>query len=147
MLTNESVVTPFPDIAQGASLVQTVVFVGIFGISSLVGTVGNAAVILAFYLYKKVRTTDNVFILKTSFWDLVTSAVIIPLTISSMVTGLPNCGQSCCAFKGFLSLFSMTQSSLSCAITAFNRYVHVVLSLATYIRWFGPVKAGWSGHE
>eukprot|EP00058_Branchiostoma_floridae_P002122 XP_002587610.1 hypothetical protein BRAFLDRAFT_96450 [Branchiostoma floridae] len=141
MLTNESVVTPAPDIAHEASTVQTVVFVGIFGISSMVGTVGNAAVILAFCLYKKVRTTDNTFILNTSIWDLVTSAVIIPLFLSSTMTGLPNCGQACCAFIGFLSLFSMTQSLLSCALIAFNRYVHVVLSLATYKRLFGPVKA------
>ncbi|XP_078603904.1 melatonin-related receptor-like [Branchiostoma floridae x Branchiostoma japonicum] len=141
MLVNESVVTPAPDIAHEGSLVQAVVFVGIFGISGLVGTVGNAAVILAFCLYKKVRTTDNVFILNTSIWDLVSSAVNIPLMISSTMAGLPNCGQACCAFIGFLSLFSVTQSLLSCALVAFNRYVHVVLPIATYKRLFGPVKA------
>ncbi|XP_078606233.1 melatonin receptor type 1C-like [Branchiostoma floridae x Branchiostoma japonicum] len=115
--------------------------VALLGISSMVGTIGNAAVILAFCMYKKIRTTDNAFILNTSIWDLVTSAVIIPLIISSTLTGLPNCGQACCAFIGFLNLFSLLQSLLSCALIAFNRYVHVVLSLATYKRLFGPVKA------
>ncbi|XP_078604938.1 melatonin receptor type 1B-B-like [Branchiostoma floridae x Branchiostoma japonicum] len=115
--------------------------VGLLGISSMVGTIGNAAVILAFCLFKKVRSTNNAFILNTSFWDLVTSAGIIPLIVSSTMTGLPNCGEACCAFIGFLNLFSLLQSMLSCALIAFNRYVHVVLSLATYKRLFGPVKA------
>eukprot|EP00058_Branchiostoma_floridae_P004120 XP_002589608.1 hypothetical protein BRAFLDRAFT_81576 [Branchiostoma floridae] len=137
---NSSLLTPPPEIDEVAPW-EDLLFLVLLVISALVGTVGNAAVILAFCLYKKVRTTANTFILNTSFWDLVTSAVIIPLTISSMVTGLPNCGEACCAFIGFLNLKSVVQSMLSCALIAFNRYVHIVLSLATYKRFFGPVKA------
>ncbi|XP_078685491.1 melatonin-related receptor-like [Branchiostoma floridae x Branchiostoma belcheri] len=116
-------------------------FLGLLGISSLLGTVGNVAVILAFLLYSKVRTTANTFILNLSIWDLVSSAAIIPLFILSMATGQPNCGEACCAFIGFLSMFSITQSLLSCALIAFNRHVHVVLSVATYKRLFSPMKA------
>ncbi|CAH1272418.1 GPR50 [Branchiostoma lanceolatum] len=140
VLSNKSIVTPSPDIDSGV-LWRAVLYVTIFGMSGIVGTVGNAAVILAFCLYKKVRTTANTFILNTSVWDLVSSAVIIPLAMTSTMTGQPNCGEACCAFIGFLSLFSVTQSLLSCALIAFNRYVHVVLSVATYKRLFGPVKA------
>ncbi|XP_078687124.1 G-protein coupled receptor moody-like [Branchiostoma floridae x Branchiostoma belcheri] len=110
-------------------------------LSGLVGTVGNTAVVLAFCLYKKVRSAANTFILNTSVWDLVSSAAIIPLSLWSTLSGQPNCGKACCAFIGFLSMFSITQSLLSCALIAFNRYVHVVLSLATYKRLFNPVKA------
>ncbi|XP_019630488.1 PREDICTED: adenosine receptor A1-like [Branchiostoma belcheri] len=92
-------------------------FLGLLGISSLLGTVGNVAVILAFLLYHKVRTTANTFILNLSIWDLVSSAAIIPLSILSMATGQPNCGEACCAFIGFLSMFT------------------------TYKRLFSPVKA------
>ncbi|XP_078586040.1 melatonin receptor type 1B-B-like [Branchiostoma floridae x Branchiostoma japonicum] len=137
--TKTANVTLPPDIDEEAPW-EDLLFIGLLAISALVGTVGNAAVILAFCIYKKVRTTANTFILNISFWDLVTSAVIIPLMISSMVTGLPNCGQACCAFIGFLSLFSITQSLMSSALISFNRYVHVVLSVATYRRLFGPVK-------
>ncbi|CAH1272420.1 GPR50 [Branchiostoma lanceolatum] len=132
--------TPPPDTEEEA-LWEDMLFIGLLAISALVGTVGNAAVILAFCLYKKVRTTANTFILSTSFWDLVTSAVVIPLMITSVVTGEPNCGEACCAFVGFLSLKSVVQSMLSCTLIAFNRYVHVVLSVATYKRLFGPIKA------
>ncbi|XP_078604937.1 adenosine receptor A1-like [Branchiostoma floridae x Branchiostoma japonicum] len=140
MSGNESVVTPPPDIDYKASW-EDLLFLALLVISALVGTVGNAAVILAFCLYKKVRTTGNTFILNTSIWDLVSSAVATPLMISSITTGLPNCGQPCCAFIGFLNLFSITQSMLTCILIAFNRYVHVVLPLATYKRLFGPIKA------
>ncbi|XP_035684260.1 rhodopsin, GQ-coupled-like [Branchiostoma floridae] len=108
---NSSLPTPPPDIDEVAPW-EDLLFIGLLAISALVGTVGNAAVILAFCLYEKVRTTANTFIMNTSFWDLVTSAVIIPLTMSSMVTGLPNCGEACCAFIGFLNLKSLPKSNL-----------------------------------
>ncbi|XP_019632523.1 PREDICTED: melatonin-related receptor-like [Branchiostoma belcheri] len=139
-LTNASVVTPPSDIGYVASW-EDVLFLGMLAMSGLVGTVGNTAVVLAFCLYKKVRSAANTFILNTSVWDLVSSAAIIPLFLWSMISGQPNCGEACCAFIGFLSMFSITQSLLSCALIAFNRYVHVVLSLATYKRLFSPVKA------
>ncbi|CAH1272419.1 S1PR1 [Branchiostoma lanceolatum] len=126
---NESVVTPPPDIDYEASW-EDMLFIGLLAISALVGTVGNAAVILAFCLYRKVRTTANAFILNTSVWDLLESAVVKPLFISSMMSGLPNCGQSCCAFIGPLFYKNVVLSLywvVVFAISAFyiRIYLHV----------------------
>ncbi|CAH1272417.1 GPR50 [Branchiostoma lanceolatum] len=140
MSLNKSALKSAPDMVYDLQW-EDGLLVGLLGVSGLIGTVGNAAVILAFCLYRKVRTSANAFILNTSVFDLLTSAVVIPLIISSLMSGLPNCGGACCAFLGFQNLFSLLQSMLSCVLIAFNRYVHVVLSVDTYKRLFGPVKA------
>ncbi|XP_035660864.1 melatonin receptor type 1B-A-like [Branchiostoma floridae] len=113
----------------------------VLGIYSIVGTLGNGLVILAFCMYRQVRTSAHTFIVSISVSDLLITGLQYPTGIASMIIGAPSLGEAMCPILGAALFFSIYVSLFSVLLIAFNRYTHITTSPNTYQKLFGPSKS------
>ncbi|XP_035669716.1 melatonin receptor type 1B-A-like [Branchiostoma floridae] len=111
------------------------------GILSIVGTVGNGLVILAFCTYKQVRTSAHTFILSNSIGDIFMTGFQYPTSIASKFISAPALGHAMCPVLGSLFFLSIYVSLLSMVLIAFNRCIHITKSPDTYRKLFSPIRS------
>ncbi|XP_078701271.1 melatonin-related receptor-like [Branchiostoma floridae x Branchiostoma belcheri] len=141
---NTSLATSAMNSSNPVRTYSTLVVVGfstLAGIFSLVGTVGNGLVILAYCSYRKVRTSANTFILSISISDILLTGVQYPTRMAAMITGAPPLGDAVCQILGALTFFSVYVSFFSVVLIALSRYVRITKSLDTYKKLFRPFKS------
>ncbi|XP_066264172.1 melatonin-related receptor-like [Branchiostoma lanceolatum] len=111
------------------------------GIYSIVGTVGNGLVILAFCTYRQVRSSANTFILSISISDILMTGFQYPIGLASLMMNAPALGHAICPVLGALFFISIYVSLLSMVLIAFNRCIHITKSTDTYTKLFSPFKS------
>ncbi|XP_022109789.1 melatonin receptor type 1C-like [Acanthaster planci] len=113
------------------------VFAAIFGIIFVVGTVGNALVIAAVILSRKLRNATNMLVLNLSIADFLTCVCVIPINAAAILSedSWPLVNSSC-KFAGFLLAVCTGCSLNNLACIAINRYVMITKSKSTYRTMF-----------
>ncbi|XP_078689186.1 melatonin receptor type 1B-A-like [Branchiostoma floridae x Branchiostoma belcheri] len=130
-----------PLVASTWSLHGVAIRSTVTGVFSVVGTIGNGLVILAFCTYKQVRTSAHTFILSISISDIMMTGFQYPTAMASMIIGAPALGETLCPMVGALLCLSIYVSFLSMVLIAFNRCMHITKSPSTYRKLFTPVKS------
>ncbi|XP_019636691.1 PREDICTED: melatonin receptor type 1B-A-like [Branchiostoma belcheri] len=113
----------------------------VLGLYSIVGTVGNGLVILAFCMYRQVRTSAHTFIVSISVSDILITGLQYPTGIASMIIGAPSLGEAMCPILGATLFFSIYVSLFSVLLIAFNRCTHITKSPNTYQSLFAPLRS------
>ncbi|XP_059214873.1 opsin-3 [Centropristis striata] len=110
-------------------------------LAGAIGTIGafgfcnNAAVIVLFCRFKRLRTPTNLLLVNISLSDLLVSAIGINFTFVSCVRGGWVWSQATCVWDGFSnSLFGIV-SIMTLAALAYERYIRVVHAQVVDFPW------------
>lgn len=98
----------------------------IFLIIDLLAFFGNSLVCLAMYRNPRLRTTTNIYITALALSDILSSLIVQPLTVGTLMTGHWVAGKEGCKVHGFFNLFFGYVSIQTMTLTAVNRYFRVV---------------------
>lgn len=123
-ITNSTDATRRYNISLTAAILFLLAYIFIF----IFGVIGNAYVIVAVLLSKKLRTFTNIFIVNQSCSDLLSCFFIIFL-ISGNNTTL-------CRISTFLVIISVQCSIFNIGAIAINRYILITKSNSNYRRFF-----------
>ena len=119
---------------------QRVVVATMFLTASLVGTLGNALVILAVLLSKKLRTATNAFVVNLSIADLLTSLVIVWDAVALLgKDGLP-VSEWVCKVVAIIQSTTVGCSMYMLASIGLNRLLLITRAATTYRVLYTPVK-------
>ncbi|XP_041478565.1 G-protein coupled receptor moody-like [Lytechinus variegatus] len=106
---------------------------------SIVSFLGNALVILAVGLSRRLQTTTNVFVINLAVADIAIT-VLLWFHVATLLTfqGMPFAELLCMAVAA-LSLICLGTSALSLTLIAFNRYFLITHKPTSYIKIYTPL--------
>ncbi|EDO36486.1 predicted protein [Nematostella vectensis] len=111
-----------------STIIAESVFLFVINISALVGN----SLILWLILRSRTlrRAVTNTYLIALAFSDLLMSILVMPMTLSILITGKWVLGPYCCKLQGFSILVLAWASLHIMALTALNRYFRVVRSVS-----------------
>ncbi|XP_078594398.1 protein trapped in endoderm-1-like [Branchiostoma floridae x Branchiostoma japonicum] len=107
---------------------------------SIIGTLGNLLLILAFVLTKKLRSSLSAFITSMAVSDLIFAALYDSLSAQELSAGGWVFQPELCNGLGIITVLSGSHSLISSALVALNRYTLVTKTSTVYKMFFSPVK-------
>ncbi|XP_072179645.1 melatonin receptor type 1A-like [Diadema setosum] len=112
-------------------------------IIAIVGFLGNALVILAVALSRRLQTATNVFVINLASADIMITLLLWfhVVTLCSF-HGLPFSVAVCKSIAG-LSLLCLGSSAISLTLIAFNRYFLITHKPTSYIKIYTPLNIGF----
>lgn len=105
------------------SIFLEVVICLVINITSLVG---NIVLCIAVYKNNRLRTNTNLYITALAVADLMSAAIVMPLTSALLISGEWILGSFLCSIQAFTMNFVLYVSPTTMALTAFNRYIRIV---------------------
>ncbi|XP_022100954.1 protein trapped in endoderm-1-like [Acanthaster planci] len=110
-------------------------------IVAILGVVGNSLVILSVILSKKLRTVTNAFVVNLSVADFWTSLSCPWQAVALLSRGAwPLASEVPCKIAAMQLSTGYGTSLYSLAAIAFNRFILITQTTATYSRWYSPGK-------
>ena len=116
----------------------TAIFLYLFFI---VGSIGNAVVILAIAFKRSLWKPSNMYILCLVSSDFITSAVICPFQAEVIRVG---CALPGCDFIGILIIFTLIVGANSLAAIAINRFLLIKLTPDRYFQMYSNKRTAFS---
>ncbi|XP_070557204.1 allatostatin-A receptor-like [Ptychodera flava] len=98
----------------------------IFGLTCLVGLVGNTLVIFVVLKERKMKTTTNLFILNLSIADFLFLVLSVPFTAVSYALPSWPFGSVMCKIANYLQFVNLYASVYTLMVMSFDRYLAVV---------------------
>ncbi|XP_022100956.1 G-protein coupled receptor moody-like [Acanthaster planci] len=113
----------------------------VWSAAAVLGLVGNSLVIWSVVLSKKLRTVTNAFVVNLSVADFWTS-LSYPWEVVAMLQddSWPMASEVPCVIAAIQVYTGLGASLLSLAVIAFNRFMLVTQTTATYRHWYSPGK-------
>ncbi|XP_036366103.1 melatonin receptor type 1C-like isoform X2 [Octopus sinensis] len=139
MKTNNTWLTPDDIFAHSAKIVPVIV---ITIVSIVLGTFGNIFTILAIIFTKKLRTTENIFLVNLAFADLFVSSFVNIFSAIGAIAGEVyfKDKRALCEFIGFFCLVCCLVSLFNITAVAFNRFIFICHH-SFYRSIFTPMKS------
>ena len=90
--------------------------------------IGNILVCISVYRNRTLRTTTNYYLIALATADLLAATMVMPITLTVLVSGKWILGPFLCDWQAFFLNFVLYVSPSTMALTAFNRYIRIVKS-------------------
>ena len=128
MYANNTTIHPGITEAYGAENLEVVIAMVIVGVLSVMGTIGNALVIVVFVPQKK-KPTSTIYILTLACTDFLTSVVTMPFTIVVVLLNFRVVYDIVCKLYVFLITSTVPFSAFLMVAIAVDRYLCIVYPL------------------
>ena len=125
---------------MGQSLLTTIFETTILFLICFAALVGNLSLFIIVYKDRNLRTIANIYILNLAVADMLVSAVIMPVTMVTIIKQRWIFGDATCSALGFFTILSFIASVMFLGMIAINRYFYVV-KWNTYTNTFKKRKA------
>ena len=123
------------------SLFETIVEVSSLVILDVLSLMGNTLVCVLIYKNRRLRTTNNLYIIALAVSDLLSAVFVMPYSIGVLITSKWVFEGVICQLHAFFSLFVIYVSPVTMGLTAVNRYVRMCKSYQQYKRLFSARKS------
>ena len=111
---------------------KAIIFLLAYFFIFIFGVIGNAYVIVAVLLSKKLRTFTNIFVVNQSCSDLLSSFIVVFVIFGNNTT--------LCRMSTFLVIISVQCSAFNIGAIAINRYILITMQLnSKYRRFFSSL--------
>ena len=97
---------------------------------------GNILLNFAVYKVRRLRSSQNFYLVSLAATDIISAAVCMPLTLVVLIQGTWPFGEFVCQLQGVMMAICASISMLTLGMIAVNRYVKIVKSASLYQKIF-----------